>query len=49
MMNWRRRSYDFDGLASLGLFAVAWAVALIGLGFCFKLIWKLFMFGWGML
>lgn len=45
-MNWRRRSYSFDGLSSLGLVVVAWAVALIGIGFMSKLAWKLIMLGW---
>lgn len=45
-MNWRRRSYSFDGLSSLGLVIAALAVALIGIGFTPKLAWKLITLGW---
>lgn len=46
MMNWRRRSYTFDGLSSLGLVIVAWAFTLVAGGFAFKLMWLLIKFGW---
>ena len=45
-MNWRRRSYSFDGLSSLGFVIVAWAVALVVCGFVLKLMWRVFMLGW---
>lgn len=45
-MNWRRRSYSFDGLSSLGRNYEAQAVALIGIGFTPKLAWKLITLGW---
>ena len=47
-MSWRRRSYTFDGLSSLGLVIVAWAFVLVAGGFVFKLMWRVFMFGWGL-
>jgi hypothetical protein len=48
MMNWRRRSYSFDGLAGLGFVIVAWAGSLVAGGFIFKLMWILVKFGWSL-
>lgn len=50
-MNWRRNSYN----TTWGEFFVNWLVVLVGgstclfvLGLVFKLMWRVFMFGWGL-
>lgn len=51
-MNWRRDHYSHDArkwgefFGTWILFIVAWVVSVASLGLLFKIMWKIFMFGW---
>lgn len=51
-MNWRRDHYSRDArewgefFGTWILLIVAWVASTAGLGLLFKVMWKIFMFGW---